>query len=262
MATGARETTWPGFPGSSPPGAAHGLVSSTQVAPAERTRVDAQESVVTALGHIGQCRSTIRPGISSESSRQGSAGGAPPTTRGGSPTRRVRRGPPLRTCWTGRAQSWWDRGGISVLRGRVVPTDGGKLRLDAPDPATESAGGLQFERLPDGETVLVSRAPLNAGSAFAPLGLQVLLSEPHRRVYQRADALAARILWVSLGLGVATALLGALGANRLTRRLKRLTLSVASIDRAGTARIEVPRGRDEAAQLGTAFARPDRRPRT
>ena len=135
-----------------------------------------------------------------------------------------------------------------------VPKGSEKIPLDASDPAAGSANGLQFERLPNGQTVLVSRAPLNAGSAFAPLGLQVLLSEPHRRVYQRADALAARILWVSLGLGVATALLGAMGASRLTRRLKRLTLSVNSIDRAGRARIEVPRGRDEAAQLGIAFA--------
>lgn len=135
-----------------------------------------------------------------------------------------------------------------------VPEHARDLQLSGSDPSAGFANALQFERLPGGQTVLVSRAPLNAGSEFAPLGLQVLLSEPHRRVYQRADALVARILWVSLSLGVATALIGALGARRLTRRLQRLTLSVTSIDRAGEARIEVPHGRDEVAQLGAAFA--------
>ena len=128
------------------------------------------------------------------------------------------------------------------------------LSLEAPDSPLGLANAPQFERMPGGRMVLVSRAPLTLSKDLAGLGLQVLLSEPHDRVYQRADALAARILWVSLGLGLATALVGALGATRLTRRLKRLTLSVTSVDRAAKARIEVPQGRDEVAQLGAAFA--------
>jgi signal transduction histidine kinase len=119
----------------------------------------------------------------------------------------------------------------------------------------EASAALHFERLPGGQQVLVSRAPLSAGDGVSPLGWQVQLSEPNERVYQRADALALRILWVSLGLGAATALLGTIGARHLTRRLKRLTHSVASVGRNEAARIEVPAGMDEVAQLGGAFAK-------
>jgi signal transduction histidine kinase len=118
----------------------------------------------------------------------------------------------------------------------------------------ETAPAMRFERLPDGRQVLASRAPLSAGTG-ASLGWQVLLSEPNERVFQRADALALRILWVSLCLGAATVLLGTIGARQLTRRLMRLTQSVAAVGRNDDARIEVPAGRDEAAQLGGAFAR-------
>jgi signal transduction histidine kinase len=117
------------------------------------------------------------------------------------------------------------------------------------------AAALHFERLPGGRRVLVSRAPLSAGGGVPPLGWQVQLSEPNERVYQRADALALRILWVSLCLGAATALLGTIGARHLTRRLKRLTHSVASVGRNEAARIEVPNGLDEVAQLAGAFAK-------
>jgi signal transduction histidine kinase len=114
---------------------------------------------------------------------------------------------------------------------------------------------LHFESLPNGRRVLVSRAPLSAGGGVAQLGWQVQLCEPNERVYQRANALAWRILWVSLCLGFATALLGTLGARHLTRRLKRLTQSVACVGRNEAARIEVPAGQDEVAQLAEAFAR-------
>jgi signal transduction histidine kinase len=112
-----------------------------------------------------------------------------------------------------------------------------------------------FERLPNGQVVLVSRASVTAGRELAPLGLQVQLTEPNERVYQRANAVAARILWVSLCLGAVTAMVGALGARHLTRRLQRLALSVASIGRTDAAKIEVPTGRDEVAQLGAAIAK-------
>jgi signal transduction histidine kinase len=124
-----------------------------------------------------------------------------------------------------------------------------------PAHSFEATAALHFERLPGGRQVLVSRAPLSAGDGLPPLGWQVQLCEPNERVYQRADALALRILWVSLCLGAATALLGTIGARHLTRRLKRLTHSVASVGRNEDARIEVPAGRDEVAQLAGAFAR-------
>jgi signal transduction histidine kinase len=81
------------------------------------------------------------------------------------------------------------------------------------------------------------------------------LSEPIERVYQRADALGLQILWVSLGLGAVTALLGTAGALHLTRRLKRLAQSVAAAGLDEVARIEIPQGQDEVARLAGAFAK-------
>jgi signal transduction histidine kinase len=111
----------------------------------------------------------------------------------------------------------------------------------------------QFERLPDGGTVLVARAPVSLGDD--PGAWQVQLNEPKDLVFQRANALGLRILWISIALGVATAGLGALGARHLTNRLKDLTRSAAAVGRNETARIEVPRGHDEVAQLAGAFAK-------
>src|ERR1700722_6453375 len=117
-----------------------------------------------------------------------------------------------------------------------------------------AASAPHFERLPDGAQVLVSRAALNVGGAPSS-GWQVQLCEPNQRVYQRADSLALRILWVSLCLGAATALLGTWGARHLTRRLTHLTQSVAAVGRNEVSRIGVPEGRDEVAALAGAFAK-------
>jgi signal transduction histidine kinase len=73
-------------------------------------------------------------------------------------------------------------------------------------------------------------------------------------VYQRADALAFKILWVSMCLALATCLLGVLGARQLTGRLKRLTESVAAVGQNAAERIDVPGGVDEVARLARAFA--------
>jgi signal transduction histidine kinase len=146
-----------------------------------------------------------------------------------------------------------DRGGIVLIgppesRGR--PWGGIASRgVDA------AASTPHFERLADGSQVLVSRAALSVGGSVPPLGWQVQLCEPYQRVYQRADALALRILWVSLGLGATTALLGTLGTRHLTRRLTRLTQSVAAVGRSEVSRIDVPRGRDEVAALANGFAK-------
>jgi signal transduction histidine kinase len=113
----------------------------------------------------------------------------------------------------------------------------------------------QFERLPDGRRVLVSRSLLSAVAEITALGWQVQLCEPNERVFQRANALALRILWVSMCLGAATAVLGILGARHLTRRLQHLARSVARVGQSDAATIEIPRGVDEVAQLGAAFAK-------
>jgi signal transduction histidine kinase len=135
----------------------------------------------------------------------------------------------------------------------IATNDGPSVAREESSP--EATQPPQFERLPDGRQVLVSRSPLSAATEITSLGWQVQLSEPNERVYQRADALAGRILWVSMCLGAATAFLGILGARHLTRRLKRLALSVASIGQEQGARIEIPPGSDEVSQLGAAFSR-------
>jgi len=124
--------------------------------------------------------------------------------------------------------------------------------IDAPQ-GSSSLGAPRFERLPDGRTVLVARAAVRIGGDPGA-EWQVQLSESTQQVYQRADALAARILWISACLGAATALLGALGARHLTGRLKRLTESAGAVSRNEIARIEVPAGHDEVAQLAAGFA--------
>jgi signal transduction histidine kinase len=133
-------------------------------------------------------------------------------------------------------------------------SDAGDSAREAVDADTGVGPGTpRFERLPNGDTVLVARAAVRLDAATAAPWV-VQLSEPQPQVYQRADALAARILWISAFLGIATALVGALGARHLTNRLQRLARSVGAVGRNEIERIEIPRGRDEVAQLGAAFA--------
>jgi signal transduction histidine kinase len=126
------------------------------------------------------------------------------------------------------------------------------VRIEETPPESYSA---HFERLPNKDIVLVIRAPVKIIGAANPRAWSVQLSEPKEFVYQRANALAVRIWWISICLGAATALLGALGARHLTNRLKNLTRSAAAVGRNEIARIEVPSGRDEVAQLAGAFAK-------
>jgi signal transduction histidine kinase len=125
----------------------------------------------------------------------------------------------------------------------------------SPLDAISQSVPAHFERLPDDKTVLVTRAAVNLAGAKIPGAWQVQLSEPKELVYQRANALAIRIWWISICLGAATAALGAYGARHLTNRLRNLTLSAAAVGRNEVARIEVPSGRDEVAQLAAAFAK-------
>jgi signal transduction histidine kinase len=122
----------------------------------------------------------------------------------------------------------------------------------AADPRPDAP---RFERLPDGRHVLVARERLSLGSEVPSMGWRVQLSEPKERVYQRANAIAFEILWVSLSLAAATCLLGILGARQLTGRLRRLTESVTSLGQNAAQGIDIPDGVDEVAQLGRAFAR-------
>jgi signal transduction histidine kinase len=154
-----------------------------------------------------------------------------------------------------------DRAGVVLLGasnwigkrwpGVTVP---GEAAATVSEAADQGADTPQFERLPDGRRVLISRSALSATDEVTSLGWRVQLSEPNERVFQRANALALRILWVSLCLGVITSALGTVGARHLTRRLKRLALSVANVSHEAS-QIEVPKGGDEIARLGHAFAK-------
>ncbi len=133
----------------------------------------------------------------------------------------------------------------------------GVLLDEAPpiEPSPVHSVAPRFERLPNGEIVLVTRAPVSVDAAQLKDAWTVQLSEPKDLVYQRADALAIRILWISICLGAAMAVVGTLAARHLTNRLKNLTRSAAAVGRNEVARIEVPPGRDEVAQLAAAFAK-------
>jgi signal transduction histidine kinase len=133
----------------------------------------------------------------------------------------------------------------------------GLLVDEAPpiEPPLDLTGAPRFERLPTGQTVLVARASVSIEGDELRDAWQVQLSEPKEIVYQRANALAVRIVWISICLGMATAVLGALGARHLTNRLKGLTRSAAAVGRNEIERIEVPSGRDEVAQLAAVFAK-------
>lgn len=144
--------------------------------------------------------------------------------------------------------------GPEPLRNR--PWSGTILDESPPiDFPQERSGSPRFERLAGGQTVLAARAPVNIEGQETHDAWQVQLSEPKEQVYQRADALAVRIVWISICLGLATAVVGALGARHLTNRLKDLTRSAAAVGRNEFARIEVPSGHDEVAQLAAAFAK-------
>jgi signal transduction histidine kinase len=149
-----------------------------------------------------------------------------------------------------------DAGGIVVAGPAALrnsPWNG--ALLDESPPLDSAPGAPHFERLPDGNSVLVARAAVNIPGSQPAAAWLVQLSEPRELVYQRANALAIRIWWISICLGAATAALGALGARHLTNRLKNLTLSAAAVGRNETARIDVPSGRDEVAQLAAAFSK-------
>jgi signal transduction histidine kinase len=131
----------------------------------------------------------------------------------------------------------------------------GKHWPGVPVAVVQGNDAPRFEQLPDGRRALVARSALAASAEITSLGWRVMLIEPKERVFQRADALALQILWVSLCLGIVTASLGILGARHLTRRLKQLAVSVTQVGRHATSRIDVPDGADEVARLGQAFAR-------
>jgi signal transduction histidine kinase len=145
--------------------------------------------------------------------------------------------------------------GVVLPESPPIPPPISGTSLGPPDAPPDRPDILRFDRIPDGRTVLVARAPVNIDAQYPAPGWQVQLSESKENVYLRANALATRILWISICLGAITALIGALVARHLTNSLKRLTRSAAAVGRNEIGRIEVPGGHDEVAQLAAAFAK-------
>ncbi len=153
-----------------------------------------------------------------------------------------------------------DRAGVVLVGPAALRNQVWKGALQSTQKAfdAQAAGWTdapRFERLPDGQSVLVARAPVSMLGVPDAQGWRVQLSEPKDRVYERADALAVRILWISICLAGIAALAGALGAHRLTERLRQLTASAAAAGVRQDALIDVPPGNDEVAKLGAAFAK-------
>jgi signal transduction histidine kinase len=144
--------------------------------------------------------------------------------------------------------------GPAALRNRVWEARPQNSESSLEAEAADWPDAPRFERLPDLSSVLVARAPVSMLGVPDSQGWRVQLSEPREHVYERANALGVRILWISICLAGVTALLGALGARRLTQRLRLLTASAAAAGASQHARIVVPPGNDEVARLGTAFA--------
>jgi hypothetical protein len=89
--------------------------------------------------------------------------------------------------------------GPKEMRGKTwsgVPKAANGVAQSSTGSLEAIANAPQFETLPAGQQVLISRAPLSATNEISALGWQVQLSEPNERVYQRADAVAIRIIWV------------------------------------------------------------------
>jgi signal transduction histidine kinase len=152
----------------------------------------------------------------------------------------------------------WSSGGVQHLSRVLNPQGSAQYSVVADADAGAAAAATpapHFEQLPGGQTALIARSAVRIGNSDGTGGWYVQLSEPKEFVFQRANALAVRIWWISLCLGGATALLGALGARHLTHRLKNLTRSATAVGRNESARIEVPSGHDEVAQLAGAFAK-------
>jgi signal transduction histidine kinase len=149
----------------------------------------------------------------------------------------------------------WASADVEYLSQALNPNGSAQTRIVKDSAAGADAAAPHFAPLPDGRMALIARAAVRLVGSENSGSWQVQLSEPKEFVYQRANALAVRIWWISLCLGALTAALGAVAARHLTNRLKNLTRSAAAVGRNESARIEVPSGHDEVAQLAQAFAK-------
>ncbi|APW40949.1 hypothetical protein RD110_25120 [Rhodoferax koreense] len=148
----------------------------------------------------------------------------------------------------------WLVDAAAQLRQRVPLLEGSSaLLLDAAGRVLIGPPALLGRPAPPEEAAASASVPPGAGGSLQTLGWRVLLQWPEAEVTRRADAERSRIFWWSLGLGGVAALAGIALADRVTRRLTRLTASVQAVDPQAEQGIAVPRGNDEVSHLGRAF---------
>ncbi|NML18385.1 sensor histidine kinase [Azohydromonas caseinilytica] len=108
----------------------------------------------------------------------------------------------------------------------------------------------------DGQRTLVVSAPRDAAPALSALGMHVAVVQPaEERGHGGGGSLQEKLTAISILLSITAALVGAMFARRLTRRLGELTAQVRRVARQEADGIVEPKGRDEVAVLGRAFSR-------
>ncbi|MDZ5455931.1 sensor histidine kinase [Azohydromonas lata] len=108
----------------------------------------------------------------------------------------------------------------------------------------------------DGQRTVVVTAPRDAAPALAALGVHVAAVQPaEERGHGGGGGLNEKLTAISILLSITAALVGAMFARGLTRRLGALTAQVLRVARQEAEGIVEPNGRDEVAVLGRAFSR-------
>lgn len=148
----------------------------------------------------------------------------------------------------------WVVGAAARLHQRMPFLAGGDaLLLDAAGRVLIGPAALLGQAAPPDDAGASASVPPSADGSLHTLGWRVQLRWPKDEVTRGADAARSHIVWLSLGLGSLAALAGIALADRLTRRLTRLTASVQAVGPQAEQGIAVPSGNDEVSHLGRAF---------
>jgi len=126
------------------------------------------------------------------------------------------------------------------------------LPEDAGAPVT--LPGVSIQASEAAERMVVVNAPRDPAPTLRALGLQVLVVQPAEERGQ-GGTLQEKLTAISILLSIFAALVGVAFARGLTRRLTHLTVQAQQVENHAAEGIAVPRGRDEVAVLGRAFAR-------
>jgi signal transduction histidine kinase len=142
---------------------------------------------------------------------------------------------------------------LDAHRGLLYERPPGDLPLGELAPVLPGVAVLPAD---DGHRTVVVTAPRAAAPALAALGVHVAAVQPaEERGPGDGGGLQEKLTAISILLSITAALIGAMFARGLTRRLGELTTQVLRVARQEAEGIVEPRGRDEVAVLGRAFSR-------